>query len=144
MRNFRFRRKALYDKLKAAGYVVNNEIFVGTLVSGESVANFDPDHDGHPGWRTDEIVAGRPGSSQGKLAEWLTTEKPNIVLLHIGTNDVSFSNEGWNEVEDVLVVIDDYEATSGKAVWVILSLIIDRSCDPLSSTLSQIIGDEHF
>ena len=60
-----------------------------------------------------------PGSSQGKLAEWLTTEKPNIVLLHIGTNDVSVGNEGWDEVEDVLVVIDDYEATSGKSVWVI-------------------------
>ena len=30
-------RKALYDRLKMAGYVVNNEIFVGNLISGESV-----------------------------------------------------------------------------------------------------------
>ncbi len=125
-------RKALYDKLWAAGYVVDDEIFVGTptWISGESVADFDPDHEGHPGWRADEIVNGRIGSTEGKLDEWLIAEEPNIVLLHIGTNDVANGNEDWNEIEDILVVIDDYESASGKPVWVILSLIIDRSCDP--------------
>ena len=39
-------------------------------------------------------------------------------------------DEDWNEIEDILVVIDDYESASGKPVWVILALIIDRSCDP--------------
>jgi hypothetical protein len=57
-------------------------------------------------------------------------EEPNIVLLHIGTNDVSAANEDYSKVEDILAVIDDYEFTSGKNVWVILSLIVDRSCDP--------------
>ena len=124
-------RKALYDKLWAAGYVVDDEIFVGTLISGESVADFDPDHEGHPGWRANEIVAGRTGfEAQGKLDEWLNAEEPNIVLLHIGTNDVANGDQDWNEIEDILVVIDDYESASGKPVWVILSLIIDRSCDP--------------
>ena len=124
-------RKALYDKLWAAGYVVDDEIFVGTLISGESVADFDPDHEGHPGWRANEIVAGRTGfEAQGKLDEWLNAEEPNIVLLHIGTNDVANGDEDWNEIEDILDVIDDYEFTTGKPVWVILALIIDRSCDP--------------
>jgi hypothetical protein len=50
--------------------------------------------------------------------------------LHIGTNDVANGDEDWNEIEDILVVIDDYEFASGKPVWVILSLIIDRNCDP--------------
>ncbi len=59
--------KALYDKLKDAGYVSNSEIFVGTLFSGEAVADFDPDHDGHPGWRAEEIVNGRVGSEEGQL-----------------------------------------------------------------------------
>jgi len=123
-------RKALYDKLKAGGYVVNDEIFFGTLFSGESVADFDPDHEGHPGWSTDEIVAGRTGSGEGKLSDWLIAEEPNIILLHIGTNDISGGNEDWHEVEDILGVIDDYEFTSENAVGVILALIIDRSCDP--------------
>ena len=110
--------------------MVNDEIFVGTLFSGESVPDFDPDHDGHPGWRAEEIVAGRTGSEEGILSDWLIAEEPNIVLLHIGTNDISNNNEDWNEIEDILVVIDDYEFASGQAVWVILALIIDRSCDP--------------
>ena len=109
------------------------EIFVGTptWISGESVPDFDSDHEGHPGWRANEIVDGRVGyEDEGKLDEWLLSQEPNIVLLHIGTNDVANGDEDWNEVEDILVVIDDYESASGKPVWVILALIIDRSCDP--------------
>ena len=109
-------RKTLYDDLEAAGYVINDEIFVGTLSSGDLVPDFDPDHDGHPGWRADQIVAGRIGSGEGTLSDWLMAEEPNIVLLHIGTNDVSAANENASEVEDILAVIDDYEFTSGKNV----------------------------
>ena len=93
-------------------------------------SDFDPDHDGHPGWRADDIVNGRDG--EGKLADWLVAEEPNIVLLHIGTNDISGNTQSWSKVEAILDVIDDYESASGKAVWVVLSLIIDRSCDPYS------------
>ena len=122
-------RKALYDKLKAAGYVVDDEIFVGSLISGQSEADFDPDHEGHGGWRADQIVNGNIlVPSQGKLDEWLNAEEPNIILLHIGTNDINGNNEDWHEVEDILVVIDDYESATGKAVWVVLSLIIDQGC----------------
>ena len=125
-------RKALYDKLEAAGYEVNIvETFVGTQISGQSVPDFDPDHEGHSGWRADEIVDGRSGfPPDDKLDQWLIAEEPDIVLLHIGTNDVTAGIEDWNEVEDILVVIDDYELSSGKAVWVVLALIIERSCEP--------------
>ena len=60
----------------------------------------------------------------------LIAEEPNIILLHIGTNDVSAANEDYREVEGILSVIDDYEFTSGKNAWVILALIVDRGCDP--------------
>lgn len=40
----------------------------------------DPDHNGYPGYRTDEILS--------RLTNWLTISDPNIVLLHIGTNDL--------------------------------------------------------
>jgi len=124
-------RKELWDMLKAAGYVVNDELFVGTQTSGTSVPDFDPDHEGHDGWRADQIVDGHIRFPlEGKLDEWLTAAEPNIVLVHIGTNDISGGDEDWKEVEDLLEVIDDYEFTSGKAVWVILSRIIERSCDP--------------
>ena len=122
-------RKALYDKLEAAGYVINDEIFVGTLFSGESEPDFDPDHDGRSGWQADEIVDGKSGFPvDDKLDQWLIVEEPNIVLLHIGTNDISNNNEDWTEVDDILDTIDDYETTSGNGVWVVLALIVDRSC----------------
>ncbi len=46
---------------------------------------FDRDHEGHWGWRSDEIVDGR---GNGGLATWLLDYDPDIVLIHLGTNDV--------------------------------------------------------
>ncbi len=120
-------RRSLYITLIDASFSVD---FVGSHYNG-ILNDFDKDHEGHGGWRADEIVSGRSAEPwEGKLDEWLVAEEPDIVLLHIGTNDISFNNQNWTEIEDILVVIDDYEFASGKAVWVILSLIIDRSCVP--------------
>jgi len=40
----------------------------------------DVDHEGHLGWRIDQISA--------KVPEWMGYQKPDVVLLMIGTNDV--------------------------------------------------------
>ncbi len=48
----------------------------GTVGSGD----FDRDHEGHRGFRTDEILSGLPG--------WMSQYQPDWILLHIGTNDV--------------------------------------------------------
>ncbi len=126
-------RKALYDRLKAAGYVVNDEIFVGTLFSGESFTDFDPDHDGHPAFTADQIILGNGDPLVGKLEDWLNDEKPNIVLLHIGTNDITNNVADSAKIETILDVIDAYEVSpGGNAVWVVLALIIDRSCTPFT------------
>jgi len=59
-------------------------------------AGFDPDHEGHWGWRADEILNGPyenycgGDAGSGNLASWLSEyeSEPDIVLLHIGTNDI--------------------------------------------------------
>ena len=117
-------RLDLWDQLVNAGYDVN---FVGSLNAGSSNPDFDPDHEGHPGWSDDEIVNGRPGEpGEGKLADWLDAFQPDIVLLHIGTNDLDPSSD---EVEAILDEIDAFSPD----VWVVLALIINRACceDPL-------------
>jgi lysophospholipase L1-like esterase len=48
--------------------------------SGPGDPLVDRDHEGHGGYRTDEILAGLP--------LWLPGNTPDWVLLHIGTNDV--------------------------------------------------------
>lgn len=52
--------------------------FVGSLNSGDVP---DAHHEGHSGWRIDQI--------ERVVADgWLQTYKPDVVLLHIGTNDI--------------------------------------------------------
>ena len=119
-------RYRLWQLLTQAGYEID---FVGSKHTGYDIFP-DAENEGHPGWRADEIVAGRNDSGEGKLSDWLIAENPDIVLLHIGTNDIIQNNEDWTEVEAILGVIDDYESASGRAVWVVLSLIIDWMCDP--------------
>lgn len=55
---------------------------------------FDRQHEGHGGWRAQDLVTGCTAAdpcrtkSQGSLGSWLTGYTPDIVLLHIGTNDI--------------------------------------------------------
>ncbi len=57
---------------------------------------FDSAHEGHWGWRADEILNGPDANycggdgGSGNLASWLSEYEvePDIVLLHIGTNDI--------------------------------------------------------
>jgi lysophospholipase L1-like esterase len=69
-------RIGLWQRLSAAGYRVD---FVGSQFNGPAALG-DHDHQGHPGWRIDQI--------DGAITGWLRNTSPRTVLLHIGTNDV--------------------------------------------------------
>lgn len=69
-------RADLRDRLvNQAGLNVD---FVGSQNSG---ALADTDNEGHSGWRIEQIAASIDG--------WLATYRPDVVLLHIGTNDMA-------------------------------------------------------
>ncbi|MFG1807587.1 ricin-type beta-trefoil lectin domain protein [Streptomyces sp. NPDC049040] len=70
-------RGPLFTSLAAEGYTPD---FVGNLRNGTMP---DPDHEGHSGWRIDQIA----GITDATLARW----KPNVVTLQIGTNDLAQS-----------------------------------------------------
>ncbi|MEU4253080.1 ricin-type beta-trefoil lectin domain protein [Amycolatopsis sp. NPDC026612] len=69
-------RIGLWQRVTAGGYQVD---FVGSQANGPATLG-DHDHEGHPGWRIDQIDA--------NIAGWLRTSTPHTVLLHIGTNDI--------------------------------------------------------
>src|SRR5689334_23911689 len=69
-------RIGLWQRAVAGGYRVD---FVGSQFNGPASLG-DHDHEGHPGWRIDQIDANITG--------WLQATTPHTVLLHIGTNDV--------------------------------------------------------
>ncbi len=76
---------------------------------------FDTDHEGHWGWRCDEIINGNNSSNcagSGNLATWLGNYTPDIALIHLGTNDMRLDwNEGLgvaetiNELKDIINIL---------------------------------------
>jgi lysophospholipase L1-like esterase len=91
-------RRSLWFLLQNNGYNVD---FIGSEINnyGGPAPNqdFDLDHEGHAGWRADQIV------DRG-LASWLENYTPDIVLLHIGSNDLTRVNR--NNVV-VIATLDD-------------------------------------
>jgi len=69
-------RAPLWNRLAAAQYAVD---FVGS-VNGPAPAGVDPNHEGHGGWRIDDIT--------GQIDGWLADSKPDVILLIIGANDI--------------------------------------------------------
>src|SRR4051812_22114984 len=67
-------RIELRERLQAAGLKVD---FVGSQHSGSGA---DVDHEGHSHWTIDMITE--------KIDGWLATYRPDVVLLHIGTNNL--------------------------------------------------------
>ena len=70
-------RTALWRQLAAAGKVVD---LVGSGFNGPAELG-DHDHEGHSGWRIEQIDA--------NIVGWLRATNPHTVLLHIGTNDMA-------------------------------------------------------
>lgn len=70
-------RQALYTRLVAEGYPVD---FVGSLKQGAAAGLVDQDHEGHGAFTQSEVAAG--------VTDWLNQNPADVVLLHIGTNDV--------------------------------------------------------
>lgn len=113
-------RQPLYLNLVDAGYYVD---FVGEFQNGQEASpSFDPDHQGVPGIKADEVA--------DQVYDWLEVNPTDVVLLHIGTNDIAFSDPVMQVVADVTFLLDEidrYEADSGTHVTVVLARIINRT-----------------
>lgn len=74
-------RRPLWLALQEAGMNID---FVGTMSQGyagqEQYSDYDSDHEGHWGWFSDEVLA--------RIDDWATNSDPDIVLIHLGTNDI--------------------------------------------------------
>jgi len=118
-------RSHLWYGLKAAGYSAD---FVGSRIAGEKVEPpFDPDNEGHPGWTSYDIAE--------NVYSYLEHANPDMILLHIGTNDHRTSTRG---VESILNEVDHYERNKNHRIHVLVALIIDRQVhDPIISAFNN-------
>ena len=94
---------------------------VGTLNDG---TDYYPKHEGHPGKTADYLAA--------NVNTWLNATLPDIVLLHIGTNDINsyYANTDIrDEIENILENVWSFNSN----IPILLSSVIPRD-DNLNST----------
>jgi hypothetical protein len=60
-------------------------------------SDFDMDHEGHWGWRADEVLV--------KIDGWAEQAAPDIVLLHLGTNDILQMQDNKDTVVELRQII---------------------------------------
>jgi lysophospholipase L1-like esterase len=81
-------------------------------------ADFDLDHEGHSGWRADEIVT--------RIQTWAAAASPDIVLLHVGHNDLCQGQSVAGTVADVEAIVDGVR-TVNPHVKILLAQVIASS-----------------
>jgi len=107
-------RNYLWYKLRDINYSAN---FVGSQVAGQDIEpSFDPNNEGHPSWTSYEIA--------DKVYGWVREFKPDIILLHIGSNDWDDSVSG---VDSILARINRASKDENRHIKTIVALILDRA-----------------
>lgn len=88
-------RRPLWLSLVAAGYHVD---FVGSQTTNFTgpapAADFDHHNDGHWGWKLTDVLPQVDG--------WLATAQPQIVLIHLGTNDTNPAAQMLADLEAII------------------------------------------
>jgi lysophospholipase L1-like esterase len=107
-------RGTLYNSLVSQGHQTD---FVGGVRDGNT---FDPDHEGRSGWRIDQVAAQLNGA--------LSNYQPNIVTLHIGSNDMG-QNHQVSTAPNRLASMIDQILTGAPGVTVVVSQLTPNS-DP--------------
>jgi Concanavalin A-like lectin/glucanases superfamily/GDSL-like Lipase/Acylhydrolase family len=88
---------------------------------------WDIDHDGHYGWRADEILSGNASQpSAGDIVDWSRDHQPDVYLIHIGTNDLAGGQSAAGAAADVGAIIDAIRTVRPQAKIAVSQLIDAR------------------
>lgn len=132
-RNHNSYRRPLWLKLQSAGYEVN---FVGSTRSNylgnAPKSDFDQDHEGHWGWRTDEVLT--------QIDRWSQDAKPDIVLIHLGTNDVLGGRSFASTIAQLQKIIEVLRQRNPKIKILLAQLIPSAGGEALTQQFNQQIA----
>ena len=121
-------RRPLWHLLKDAGVDID---FVGSRSGNRDgeVPNpdFDTDHEGHWGWKADRFL------NNDNIANWSGTYRPDVILIHLGTNDI-FGGQSVSSTIDEIGRIIDIVRDVNPRVMVLIATIIPTS-DPSRPSL---------
>lgn len=121
-------RIKLWELLTNAGHRID---FVGSGSNGPASLG-DHDHEGHSGWRIDQIDANVPA--------WLRTYAPRTILLHVGTNDVNQNFDLPRAGARLSALIDKIRANA-PTVELFVSTLIPET-DPVLEARIQALNAE--
>ncbi|MBD1842184.1 cellulose-binding protein [Cyanobacteria bacterium FACHB-63] len=129
-RNHNSYRRPLWLRLRAAGYDVN---FVGSTKShylgNAPKSDFDPDHEGHWGWEVDEVLA--------QVDRWSEAAKPDIVLIHLGTNDILRGQNFDSTIAELRKLIETMRKRNPRLKILIAQLIPSSGGETLTQQFNQ-------
>jgi hypothetical protein len=120
-RRLRSYRYALWIKLTDAGIRFD---FVGSMKTNfrgnpawptHRGGAFDPDHEGHWGWKADQVLAALP--------RWLNRYTPDLVLLHLGTNDAARGESTESTLRELGRIIEALRSDNPKVIVLLAELI---------------------
>ncbi|MBI4832209.1 MAG: cellulose-binding protein [Candidatus Lindowbacteria bacterium] len=88
---------------------------------------FDRDHEGHWGWCADEILNGPAGDEKNKLLVWLQGYTPDIVLMHLGSNDVFHFQDAAETAGELAEIINVLRADNNRVIILLAKIIPTKS-----------------
>jgi acyl-CoA thioesterase-1 len=116
-------RRPLFKTLELEGYEVD---FVGSLRSNHGGwpprPDFDLDHEGHWGWRVDQILE--------ELEGWVATAEPDVVLVHLGSNDVFQGQSVASTLDELSRLIDAVRRARPEAAILVARILSTIHPDP--------------
>lgn len=129
-RNHNSYRRPLWLELRAAGYDVN---FVGSTRSNylgnAPKADFDQDHEGHWGWQVDEVLT--------QIDRWSQAAKPDIVLIHLGTNDILRGQSFESTIAELKELIQRLRQQNPRLKILLAQLIPSSGSEALTQQFNQ-------
>jgi len=124
-------RDDLASLLSAEGIAYD---FVGSQATG---SGFDRNHEGHSGKTADYIDANVVG--------WLQARKPQVVLLHIGTNDISQNESPASTASEISSILDKIRNHDPQIRTVVCSTIPRKdSRNPQNDDLVKRIEEVYY
>lgn len=126
-------RAFLSEKLLAEGYQF---AYVGSVSVVEGMT-----HEGHSGWTINDL------DYCIQNADWLQDANPDIILLHIGTNDIIWAREPDMVATDLSVLLKHIYEILPKKTYVIVAQIISAKSKsrqgyvPLPAEANELIAD---
>lgn len=109
----------LWQRALAGGYRID---FVwsqrGTVNGSPLSPDFDQDHEGHSGWRADQI--------RDHIDRWAAAASPHIVLLHLGHNDLCQERSAAGTVDDIASIVDTLRTVNPTVAILVAQVIGSR------------------